>query len=974
MSDAEPELGLGIVISIDERSVVLAFASAGETRRYALRSAPLRRVRFAAGDTVTDDQGRRHRIERVHERDGLLVYASADAEIAEAMISDQVALTSPSQRLIGGRVDAPAKFDLRMETLERLHAMRKSPLRGFVGPRVELLPHQFFIASEVTARLAPRVLLADETGLGKTIEAGLVLSRLLLSGRASRVLVLVPESLVHQWLVELRRRFQLRFSIYDEARCKEIEKSDPGDNPFLQAQLVLAGLPLVAESPQRTWQAGEAGWDLVVVDEAHHLQWTRRHASAQYQAVEAIAGRAVGLMLITATPQQLGEEGHFARLRLLDPDRYDDFDRWIREAGDYREVAAIARELIAGNALEEHALQRLAEFLGVPIDEVTQRCADAAQRSRLLEDLIDRHGPGRVMFRNTRVAVAGFPDRRLHRIALQPPTGDEAWARRLHQEIEADLCTDIPAVSSTSFLDDDAESSAETSAEFSASASTPLYDLAADARIVWLVELLSAPEPAKVLVLCRSAAKAQAIKAAVERRINVTTALFHEDLTLVQRDRNAAWFAQPDGARLLICSELGSEGRNFQHAQNLVMFDLPADPDLVEQRIGRLDRIGQRGLVHIHVPAVVGSGLEVLARWHDEGVDAFRRPTLAALPLLERFGETVKELALRAGSAHEVAGLGEQEQAELRALVSETQQTARSLAARVEEGRDRLLEMASLRRDVAAVVVDGVRAQDKDEELDDYLLRLLEHFGVYAEELGVRTYLLNPDAAASPDFPSLQRGETGLTFDRAVALVREDLEFMTCDHPLLGDAMELLLASESGNAVFAVIDGDGGPPRLLLEAVFVLESVAPPRLHVDRFLPPTPIRVVVDQHRADSKIATSKGAELHPGRGRWLIDKQSVLGPAVAKMTARCEALAEIRAAKLRTEARTQMARRLGDELKRLRGLAAINDHIRADEERAMEAELEELGLAIDAARLRPDALRLVWQGPSRDGVPVTTR
>jgi len=948
MSDAEPELGLGTVVSVDERSVVLTFASAAETRRYALRSAPLRRVRFTVGDTVTDDDGRRHRIESVHERGGLLVYVCAGTEIPEAKISDQLALTSPAQRLIGGRVDAPAQFDLRMETLARLHAMRKSPLRGFVGPRVELLPHQFFIASEVTSRLAPRVLLADETGLGKTIEAGLVLSRLLLSGRGERVLVLVPESLVHQWLVELRRRFQLRFSIYDEVRCKGIEKSEPGDNPFLQAQLVLAALPLVADSAQRTWQAAEAGWDMVVVDEAHHLQWTRRSKSPQYQAVEAIAAHAVGLMLLTATPQQLGEEGHFARLRLLDPDRYDDFDRWTREAGDYREVAAIARDLIAGNTLEDRAQQHLAVFLGATLGEVQRRCADPAARTRLLEELIDRHGPGRVMFRNTRAAVAGFPDRRLHRIALQPPSGAPSCARRLHEEIEADLAGGSPA-----------------------------YDLSADARIAWLVTLLSGSEQAKVLVLCRSAAKAQAIKTAIERRINVTTALFHEQLTLVQRDRNAAWFADPGGARLLVCSELGSEGRNFQHAQHLVMFDLPLDPDLVEQRIGRLDRIGQRGLVHIHVPTPDGSGLAVLARWHDEGVDSFRRPTLAALPLLERFGERVRDLALRAGTAAtpQDAGNGETLESDLRVLVTETARAARELAERVEKGRDRLLEMASLRREVAAVLVDGVRAQDEDDGLDDYLLRLLEHFGVYAEELGDRTYLLNPDAAASADFPSLARGETSITFERAVALVREDLEFMTRDHPLLGDAMELMLASEKGNAVFGVAGDEGGPPRLLLEAVFVLESVAPPRLHVDRFLPPTPIRVIVDQHLTQATVsAPSKDAGLAAGQGRWLVEKQSVLGPALTKMNGKCEELAEKRAETLRAEARAQATRRLGDELERLRALAAINDHVRADEERAMEAELEELKLAIDAARLRPDALRLVWQGPSRGGVPVTAR
>jgi ATP-dependent helicase HepA len=223
MSDAEPELGLGMVVSVDERCVDIVFPGADETRRYALQTAPLRRVRFAVGDVITDRDGQRVKIDAVEERDRLLTYRAGERALVETQVSDRVALTGPRERLLAARVDAPSHFDLRLETLRRLHALRKSKLRGFVGPRVELLPHQFFIASEVTGRRRPRVLLADETGLGKTIEAGLILNRLLLTGRAARVLVLVPESLVHQWLVELRRRFNLPFAVFDEQRCEAVE-------------------------------------------------------------------------------------------------------------------------------------------------------------------------------------------------------------------------------------------------------------------------------------------------------------------------------------------------------------------------------------------------------------------------------------------------------------------------------------------------------------------------------------------------------------------------------------------------------------------------------------------------------------------------------------------------------------------------------------------------------------------------------
>src|SRR5207253_3100152 len=133
---------------------------------------------------------------------------------------------------------------------------------------------------------------------------------------------------------------------------------------------------------------------------------------------------------------------------------------------------------------------------------------------------------------------------------------------------------------------------------------------------------------------------------ALRRRIkDVKVAVFHEGLSLIQRDRNAAWFADPHGAHILICSEIGSEGRNFQFAHHLVLFDLPLDPELLEQRIGRLDRIGQTSEIHVHVPYIAGGPTEVLARWYHEGLNAFVNNLEGGSELLERFGARIYELA-----------------------------------------------------------------------------------------------------------------------------------------------------------------------------------------------------------------------------------------------------------------------------------------------------------------------------------------
>ena len=269
VSDSEPELGLGIVLKCEYGRAEIYFPAAGEHRQYALGSAPIRRVRFQEGDTIKTHQGESQCVLSISESNGLLTYQCAGGPVTEAELSDLISFSKPEERLLVGQVDELAQFDLRVECLSRRRSLRQSPIRGFAGARVDLIPHQISIAAEVATRMVPRVLLADEVGLGKTIEAGLILQRLHLTGRAERVLVLLPPALLNQWFVEMFRRFQMSFSIFDEERCASLDAG--GENPFLDSQLVICGIDFLSSNPQRAAQAREAGWDLLVVDEAHHL-------------------------------------------------------------------------------------------------------------------------------------------------------------------------------------------------------------------------------------------------------------------------------------------------------------------------------------------------------------------------------------------------------------------------------------------------------------------------------------------------------------------------------------------------------------------------------------------------------------------------------------------------------------------------------------------------------------------------------
>ncbi len=901
VSDSEPELGLGMILKAEFNRVEVFFPAANEHRQYALKSAPLRRVRFGEGDRIKTHEGTDLVVVTVEDRAGLLVYHTESRDVAEAELSDTISFSKPEDRLLAGQVDDLATFDLRVEALQRRSRNRQSPARGFAGGRVDLIAHQMSIASEVAARLVPRVLLADEVGLGKTIEAGLILHRLHLTGRAGRILILVPEPLIHQWFVEMLRRFNLLFSIFDEERCASIEAHEPGTNPFLDSQLIICSTAFLVDHPARAGQVREAGWDLLVVDEAHHLAWSPAAPSAQYEMVESLAHQTRGLLLLTATPQQLGPEGHFARLRLLDPDRYQSLERFLEEAEHYEQVARAIDRLIDGKPLA--APDR--EIFGQKSSRIRSRCeellaGDERARSRLVADLLDEFGTGRVMFRNTRAALSGFPERQ----ALLVP-------------LDLDKAKDSVA-----------------------------------ARVKWLVALLKELDTQKVLLICRTRELVEDISARLQREVNVAVGLFHEDLTLLQRDRNAAFFAEEEGARILLCSEIGSEGRNFQFAHHLVLFDLPDDPELLEQRIGRLDRIGQSATIRIHVPYVPGTESEVLARWYHEGLNAFEKNPHGAGEIMRAVEKELSALRQKFSAP------------KLEKLLPKTRDLRGKVAKKLERGHDRLLELNSCKPGQAEELTRQIRALDADEKFEEFLIRLLDHFGVQVEDHGTRSYILRPGHLITDAFPAVPEEGMTVTFDRARALSREDLGFMSGDHPMVRAAWDLLLGAESGNASFGVWKSPG-TEAILLEIHAVVECVAPAALHADRFLPATPIRVVVDHALAEhTESEALLSARFEKGDIFRLLDRGVVKKKLLPAMIEKAQALATDRMQRLIEAASTAMTIQLRGEIERLEDLRQINDHVRPEEITAARQQQTDLHTAIASAHLRLDAVRLIFRIP----------
>jgi ATP-dependent helicase HepA len=748
MSEREPELGLGLVASVDRTRIGIKFPATGEQRLYSLGTPVLKRVQFGVGETVAPREGSKLLVESVEDDAGVLVYIGQGRRVREDALSDVTSVSSPPERLLAGQIDPGEVFNLRLSALHAQWKFRQSAVRGFLGGRLELIPHQFYILQEVSSRQVPRILLADEVGLGKTIEACLILQRLLAVGKARRVLILVPESLTHQWFVELLRRFNLWFSIYDEARCIACEQSDSGENPFLATQLALCSVAFLAGSESRREQAINAGWDIVVVDEAHHLRWTPEAVSPEYALVEQLARGVAGLLLLTATPTQLGLAGHFARLRLLDPYRYNHYENFIAEAEGFEAVAEIAAKIIEQQPLkpkDQTALKRIFNRDPERLDELLGALAQGkvGAREALIKTLLDQHGPGRVVFRNTRANMSGFPKRRFYPAPLSD--GSATLIARSGREWEAE----------------------ETGGD-----ATIRYAFKGDPRIDWLVAFLKQDRGAKVLLICKSQRKVVAIETALQEKMAVKSGLFHEGLPLVQRDRNAAWFAEPDGAQLLICSEIGSEGRNFQFAHHLVLFDLPLNPGLLEQRIGRLDRIGQTDTIQIHIPYLVGSSEEFVLEWYHRGLDAIEASLPGGNEYQDRFRGRLFALALAYGKGGKIGKV------QLEEFIKETRQFREALSAKLKKGRDRLLELNSFNREIAQNVIERIRAVDADPFLRNFLCALLDHFGVRIKEHEEGDVFLDPSHAYVEGFPSIPKEGMLATFSRQRAIAREDIRFL----------------------------------------------------------------------------------------------------------------------------------------------------------------------------------------------------
>lgn len=429
---------------------------------------------------------------------------------------------------------------------------------------MELLEHQTRTAMTVLRRLRGRAMLCDEVGLGKTVEAGLVLSELLMRGLVKSVLVLTPPSLIAQWQGEMRRKFAIDLITHDDPAFHA-----DGQSGWSAHDRVIASIHTAKREPHRSAILNRR-WDMVIVDEAHHL---RNRTTAVWKFASELQKQFI--LLLTATPVQNNLEELFNLVTLLEPGLLStqrDFSKRFISKGDrltprnVDELHGLLAEVMVRNRRSTVGLQFTRRFART--DRVALNDAE-----RALYDGVA--GMVREGLRGE-TKTAGL--NRMTLILLQMALGSSAAAAGAMLGNLLDK-SNLPAAQKKAM------------AEMAAQAE----QIAGGAKCERLLRLLEEFSD-KLVVFTQFRATQEMLR----RRLAEAgheVAVFHGGLSRLEKESAIEQFR--GSARVLLCTESGSEGRNLQFAHGLCNFDLPWNPMRIEQRVGRLSRIGQARDVYV---------------------------------------------------------------------------------------------------------------------------------------------------------------------------------------------------------------------------------------------------------------------------------------------------------------------------------------------------------------------------------------
>lgn len=778
---------------------------------------------------------------------------SIDDDLAEVYIANTIQhiFTSqlehipedPRDDLLQGQIGRAEPYGLRLQALYLKHAYRFDPCAGLSNARVEPALHQVYVANRVVSKNPrPRMILADEVGLGKTIEAGLVIKELRARGLIERVLVITPASLTIQWQQELRSKFNETFEFIDGAGVKFLSRD--GSNPWSKRDNVICSLEF-ARSEKNTKSITEADWDIVVFDEAHRLRRRKIGNRTQYTRAYQLADKLkdhFGLLLLTATPMQLDPFELYSLIELVEPGLYS-YDEYESRSEEIPKLNKLMKRLLTWEQLTHEKQNETSNQL----PDLDLETLDGRSQAEL--QLLRSHPLADVLIRNRKTEVGGFTKRRA-RIYMVDQTEEEAnlyaditdyivrgynrASQEKKQAIGFVMVTYQKLLASSSYalyegfkrriarleagieeLADknnrsnmdkvlDSEQTREMAREdenprdmlekyyWGSEFNTLEIDITneeinelkaiverleniRDSKALELLRALqSIPSDHKVLIFTQYIDTQEFLRQTLETN-GYDVVIFNGGMRLENKEMAVQAFRTK--SQILITTEAGGEGRNFQFSSTMFNYDLPWNPMKIEQRIGRLDRIGQTLDVHIYNIACRGTIEERILDVLDKRIGLFEQSVGSLEPILGELEKTIETLVLTRNNDEFQNYLKNMEDRIFDARL--TEQTWKNF----------VMDRASFRRDIASKIVNDTRlATPADLKL--HIKRAINFLGGWLDEHNGGWQIIQlPDKLIR--ILKVKKKTYEGNFDPKDALKNEHLPFFAFGHSLIDAVVDM---------------------------------------------------------------------------------------------------------------------------------------------------------------------------------------
>jgi len=749
--------------------------------------------------------------------------------------------TDPAAMLAAGRLQSPLDFQVRAMAARALFAHDSDTLSSLGNARVELKEHQVGVLHRVATSYPHRFLLADEVGLGKTIEAGLIMKELKARRLADRVLVVVPAGLRRQWQFEFLNKFNERFAIFTTDTVRFL-RDRGSNNPWRDETQVICSHDFAA-AEDRQQEIAEAGWDMVIFDEAHHVRRTPDRTTLLYRLAQRLTDpeldRQQSMLLLTATPMQLDRYELYSLLEVLDPALFPSEDAFARHLDELPGLNALVERVLRYQQLSpeerESSCLEVSLHLDLHLPTVRKLLDDAIQRETVAEQLRSLHKLSEVMVRNRKSVVGGFT-RREAKTILVDLTRDEqelydavtrytrlgfASSRLDNDNAVGFLMTTFQKLLASStfalacslrrrvgklegklqaedegFDADELEDQKAPGGWLSALGKRALkeelqslqhliglaerasVDSKAAAFVAALEQILARDPDERVLVFTQSRDTQEYLRRLIGERWSV--GLFYGNLKDIEKDLVVHSF-QRGTVKVLISTEAGGEGRNFQFAHIVFNYDLPWNPMKVEQRIGRVDRIGQTRDILVYNLACRKTIEERVIDVLERRIRLFEQTVGGLDPILGHLEDSIRDIVFGEPAARDAA---------LERLGIELEQKIERARERERQLADLIMDARSFSREYVREVL-GREPEISRQDLRVIVLQLLGRYRTFIQKIDETTTRI---VYHGPFFKTFGenlidvrgRGNSyEVTFNPDRARLDELLEFFAFGHPVV---------------------------------------------------------------------------------------------------------------------------------------------------------------------------------------------